>query len=67
MAERKEMKRFKAISTITWQFESEEAYNEALKHAKEQLDLVLDSCPQGEEFAHEYRQAKGQEEVGQDR
>jgi hypothetical protein len=45
------MTRYKAISTITWQFESEESYNDALKHAKEQLDLVLDSCPQGEEFA----------------
>ena len=45
------MKRFKAIATVTWQFESEESYNEALKHAKEQLDLVLNSCPQGDEFA----------------
>ena len=45
------MTRYKAISTVTWQFESEESYNEALKYAKEQLDLVLDNCPQGEEFA----------------
>ena len=51
MAERKDMKRFKVISTITWQFESDESYEDALQHAKEKLDLVLDSCPQGEEFA----------------
>lgn len=45
------MTRFKAIATVTWQFESDKSYKEALKYAKEQLDLVLDSCPQGEEFA----------------
>tara|TARA_Y100000034_G_scaffold6762_1_gene7444 strand:- start:7304 stop:7957 length:654 start_codon:yes stop_codon:yes gene_type:complete len=45
------MTRYKAIATITWQFESGQSYEQALRYAKEQLDLVLDSCPQGEEFA----------------
>ena len=43
--------RYKAISTITWTFESEESYRKALEHAKNQLDLVLDTSPQGEEYA----------------
>lgn len=43
--------RFKAVATISWNFESVQSYERALKHAKNQLDLVLDSCPEGEDFA----------------
>ena len=41
---------YKVISTICWKFESEACEAEALAHAKKQLDAILQTHPQGEDF-----------------
>jgi 5-methylcytosine-specific restriction endonuclease McrA len=41
---------YKVITTVTWKFESDQPENTSLEHAKSQLDKILDTHPQGEEF-----------------
>lgn len=44
------MTQYKVISTITWKFESDESEKTCLEYAKRQLEQILDSHPQGENF-----------------
>jgi len=44
------MTQYKVISTITWKFESDKSEKSCLEYAKRQLDQILDSHPQGENF-----------------
>jgi hypothetical protein len=44
------MTQFKAIATITWKFESDQPEKDCLEYAKQQLDQILESHPQGEDF-----------------
>jgi 5-methylcytosine-specific restriction endonuclease McrA len=41
---------FRCIATLTWHFESSLPPDECLKYAKDQLDKILDTHPQGEDF-----------------
>jgi len=41
---------YKVIATVTWKFETDQSENISLEHAKYQLDKILDTHPQGEEF-----------------
>lgn len=41
---------YKVITTLTWKFDSEEGHQESIERAKRQLDEILDSNPQGEDF-----------------
>jgi len=44
------MTQYKIIATITWKFESDETNKGCLEYAKRQLDQILDTHPQGEDF-----------------
>jgi hypothetical protein len=44
------MTQYKVIATVTWKFESEQSEKECLEHAKRQLDGILNSTPEGEDF-----------------
>lgn len=50
MVGQKTMTQYKVISTITWKFESDESEKICLEYAKHQLEQILDSHPQGENF-----------------
>lgn len=44
------MTTLKAIVTLTWKFDSDNTYEECLEQAKQQLDEILDTHPQGDDF-----------------
>ena len=44
------MPQFKCIATLCWKFDSDEDYQQSLERAKQQLEQILDSSPQGGEF-----------------
>ena len=46
------MNSYKAVATITWELYSKENRQTNLEFAKEQLEKILDSSPQGENFGN---------------
>jgi hypothetical protein len=44
------MTTYKVIATITWKFDSDHNERDCLEYAKQQLDQILESNPQGEDF-----------------
>lgn len=44
------MKTYKTIVTLTWKFDSDKTHDECLKHAKSQLDEILNLHPEGKDF-----------------
>jgi hypothetical protein len=44
------MTQYKAITTITWKFDSNCNHKEALEYAKKQLDSILNTQPKGRDF-----------------
>ena len=44
------MPQFKIITTICWKFETDLTEEESLEYAKKQLEQILDSSPQGDDF-----------------
>ena len=44
------MPQYKVIATLTWQFDIELEHAECLERAKQQLEEILDSNPQGNDF-----------------
>lgn len=44
------MPQFKVIATLTWKFEADSDHEACLERAKQQLEEILDSSPQGDDF-----------------
>lgn len=44
------MPQFKAIVTVTWQFQDDVTHSEALSYAKSQVDQILNTNPEGHHF-----------------
>jgi hypothetical protein len=44
------MPQYKVIATLTWRLDNEFSHEECLERAKQQLEDILDSNPQGEDF-----------------
>jgi hypothetical protein len=44
------MPQYKVIATLTWKFDTELNHAECIERAKQQLEEILDSNPQGEDF-----------------
>lgn len=45
------MTQFKCIATVTWKFDHDKGIGEALDFARTQLEQILDTNPQGDEFS----------------
>lgn len=44
------MTTYKVIATLTWKFDSNKDHGECLAYAKSQLDKILDTAPEGNDF-----------------